>query len=91
MVKEELHATLLDKHPNKSPGPVGFNPNFYQNFWDLYHNGNLEAASIWLERGFFPTLLNDTNICLISKCINPHDMKNFPPYFLMQCGVQISV
>ncbi|KAI5410367.1 hypothetical protein KIW84_055752 [Lathyrus oleraceus] len=35
LVKEELHAALLEMHPNKSLGPDGFNPTFYQNFWDV--------------------------------------------------------
>lgn len=27
--KCELYAALMDMHPDKSPGPDGFNPNFY--------------------------------------------------------------
>lgn len=79
LVKEELHATLLEMHPNKSLGPDGFNPTFYQNFWDVCGNDVLEAAIVWLERGYFPASLNDTNICLIPKCVNPQNMKDFWP------------
>lgn len=76
MVKEELHATLLDMHPNKSPGSDGFNLALYHNLRDLCGNDILEAATIWLERGLSSPSLNDSNICLIPKSINPHDMKD---------------
>ncbi|KAK2402478.1 hypothetical protein QL285_051993 [Trifolium repens] len=29
ITKEELHTTLLQMHPDKSPGPDGFNSAFY--------------------------------------------------------------
>lgn len=35
--------------------------------------------------GFFPHSLNDTNICLIPKCVNPHNIKDFRPISL--CNV----
>lgn len=38
-----------------------------------------------MERGFFPRALNDTNICLIPKCKNPINMKDFRPISL--CNV----
>ncbi|GAU49866.1 hypothetical protein TSUD_366220 [Trifolium subterraneum] len=45
----------------------------------------IHAASTWLERGYFPTSLNDTNICLIPKCDNPTSMKDLRPISL--CNV----
>ncbi|GAU51576.1 hypothetical protein TSUD_414250 [Trifolium subterraneum] len=63
-------------HPDKSPGPDGFNPAFYQRFWEECSDDIFSAASTWLERGYFPTSLNDTNICLIPKCDNPTSMKD---------------
>ena len=33
--KEEFKETIMQTHPDKSPGPDGFNPAFYQRFWDL--------------------------------------------------------
>ncbi|XP_058783388.1 uncharacterized protein LOC131658070 [Vicia villosa] len=35
ITKEELYEALLQMHPDKSPGPDGFNPAFYQHFWEL--------------------------------------------------------
>jgi len=41
-----------------------------------------EAAKCWLDRGYFPTTLNDTNICLIPKCDNHVSMTDMRPISL---------
>ncbi|GAU31848.1 hypothetical protein TSUD_114590 [Trifolium subterraneum] len=72
-------------HPDKSPGSYGFNPAFYQRFWEQCSDDIFSVASTWLERGYFPTSLNETNICLIPKCDNPTSMKDLRPISL--CNV----
>lgn len=32
---EEFTLAANQMHPDRSPGPDGFNPAFYQKFWDL--------------------------------------------------------
>jgi hypothetical protein len=83
--KEELKEALFQMHPDKAPGPDGFNPAFYQHFWELCGDDIYEAAKEWLERGYFPSSLNETNICLIPKCENPSSMKDLRPISL--CNV----
>ncbi|PNY14675.1 ribonuclease H [Trifolium pratense] len=83
--KEELKDALFQMNPDKAPGPDGFNPAFYQHFWDLCSNDIFEAAQEWLERGYFPSSLNETNICLIPKCETPISMKDLRPISL--CNV----
>ncbi|KAK2445488.1 hypothetical protein QL285_016411 [Trifolium repens] len=61
--------------PDKAPGPDGFNPAFYQHFWNVCGDDIYAAAKEWLERRYFPSSLNETNICLIPKCENPTSMK----------------
>jgi hypothetical protein len=85
ITKEEVREALFQMHPDKAPGPDGFNPAFYQHFWDLCGNDIYEAVTEWLERGYFPSSLNDTNICLIPKCENPISMKDMRPIAL--CNV----
>ena len=34
---------------------------------------------VWLDRGYFPSSLNETNICLILKCDNHSSMKELRP------------
>jgi hypothetical protein len=72
--KEELKEALFYMHPDKAPGPDGFNPAFYQHFWELCGDDIFMAAKEWLERGYFPSSLNETNICLIPKCERPTSM-----------------
>ncbi|GAU38215.1 hypothetical protein TSUD_226360 [Trifolium subterraneum] len=85
ITKVEIQQALFQMHPDKSPGPDGFNPAFYQRFWEQCSDDIFNAASTWLERGYFPTSLNDTNICLIPKCDNPTSMKDLRPISL--CNV----
>lgn len=54
-------------HPDKSPGPGGLNPAFYQKFWSTVGDNIFEAGRSCLDQHFFPPCLNDTNVCLISK------------------------
>ncbi|MCI06308.1 endonuclease/exonuclease/phosphatase family protein, partial [Trifolium medium] len=35
ITKEEVKDALFQMHPDKAPGPDGFNPAFYQHFWNL--------------------------------------------------------
>ena len=85
ITKEELHTTLFQMHPDKSPGSYGFNPAFYQRFWEICGDDVFEAAKCWLHRGYFPATLNDTNICLILKCDNVVSMTDLRPISL--CNV----
>ncbi|XP_058788236.1 uncharacterized protein LOC131662466 [Vicia villosa] len=81
----EVKNALFDMHPDKSPGPDGFNPDFFQEYWEVCGEDIYQAALVWLERGFFPSSLNDTNICLIPKITNLSTMKEFRPISL--CNV----
>ncbi|XP_058776514.1 uncharacterized protein LOC131650817 [Vicia villosa] len=83
--KDELYMALSQMHPNKSPGPDGFNPAFYQNFWDICGDDIFTEANLWLDRGFFPSDITHTNICLIPKNGNPSSMTDLRPISL--CNV----
>jgi hypothetical protein len=72
-------------HPDKSPRPNGFNPAFYQSFWNLCGDDVFAAVKEWLDRGYFPSTLNETNICLIPKCDSSNSMRDFQPISL--CNV----
>jgi hypothetical protein len=85
ITREELRAALFDMHPDKAPGPDGFNPAFYQHFWDRYGDDIFVAAKDWLDRGYFPSSLNETNVWLIPKCEHPSSIKDMRPISL--CNV----
>ncbi|PNX99600.1 ribonuclease H [Trifolium pratense] len=83
--KEELRQALFQMHPDKSPGPDGFNLAFYQRFWAMCGDDIFSAMNGWLTRGYFSATLIDTNIWLIPKCDNPTSMKDLRPISL--CNV----
>jgi hypothetical protein len=62
ITREELKDALFHMHPDKAPGPDGFNPTFFQHFWSMCGDDIFTAVTLWLDRGYFPTSLNDTNI-----------------------------
>nr|DAD19321.1 TPA_asm: hypothetical protein HUJ06_020784 [Nelumbo nucifera] len=72
-------------HLDKSPGPDGLNPTFYQKFWPLIGKDIFQAVVSWLSREEFPASLNDTTIVLIPKCESPKTMKDLRPISL--CNV----
>lgn len=53
--------------PNKSPGPDGFNPTFYQHFWDDIGHDVASFILDCLHSCSMPMGMNDTNITLIPK------------------------
>ena len=57
----------MQMHPDKSPGPDGFNPAFYQRFWDLIGDDVYRDSLEWMNNLCFPPSVNHTNICLIPK------------------------
>ena len=72
-------------HPDKSPGPCGFNSAFYQKLWPLVGNDFFTQCTIWLNDLQFPSTLNLTNIALIPECTHPSSMQDLRPIAL--CNV----
>ncbi|GAU48097.1 hypothetical protein TSUD_238360 [Trifolium subterraneum] len=70
ITKVEIQQALFQMHPDKSPGPDGFNPAFYQRFWEQCSDDIFSAASTWLERGYFPTMLANRLKCCLDKCVS---------------------
>lgn len=82
---EEFRTAMFQMHPEKSPGPDGLNPGFYQHFWPEIGGEIFQACVGWLERKEFPANLNDTIIVLIPKVENPTRMTELRPISL--CNV----
>jgi hypothetical protein len=81
----EFKDAAFSMEADKCPGPDGFNPGFYQQFWDLCGHEIFEAGCSWLECGAFPPGLNSTNIALIPKGESQKSMKDWRPISL--CNV----
>lgn len=53
----EFKQAIFQMHTDKSPGPDGLNPAFFQHFRDLCGKDVLLACCYWLEVGNFPISL----------------------------------
>ncbi|XP_019164478.1 PREDICTED: uncharacterized protein LOC109160650 [Ipomoea nil] len=82
---EEVRAALFAMGKDKSPGPDGMNPGFYQSFWNVVGKDVTDFVIDCLSRASFPLALNDANIVLIPKKCNPESVSDLRPIAL--CNV----
>ncbi|KAK6160424.1 hypothetical protein DH2020_003805 [Rehmannia glutinosa] len=87
--EEEIKRALFSMHPDKSPGPDGLNPAFFQNFWDLSGNNFTNACLYFLRNCSFPEGFNDTIIIQIPKKDNPEFIIDMRPIGL--CNIAYKV
>jgi hypothetical protein len=74
---------------DKCSGLDGFNPEFYQYFWEMCGHEIFTSGCSWLEIGVFPPNLNSTNIALVPKDDSQTSMKDWHPIAL--CNVHYKV
>lgn len=82
---EEFSVAVKQMHPDKSAGPDGLNPAFYQNFWGMLGREVFKCCLKWLEDVSFLANLNNTTIVLIPKKDCADSMKDLRPIAL--CNV----
>lgn len=71
--------------PNKSPGPDGMTPGFYQNHWAILEPDVTTFILDCLNNNNVPPSLNDTTIVLIPKKTAPDSVTDLRPIAL--CNV----
>lgn len=81
----EFTIAVKQMHPDKSSGPDGLNPAFFQQFWPVLGKEVYSCCRDWLKSNSFPANLNDTNVVLIPKKENACRMKDLRPIAL--CNV----
>ncbi|XP_074318424.1 uncharacterized protein LOC141655234 [Silene latifolia] len=81
----DVSKAFYDMNPNKSPGPDGFPPRFYQLFWHTINEDISSAVLGFLNNGLLPPAWNNTHIVLIPKVNNPDSISQFRPISL--CNV----
>ncbi|XP_060968619.1 uncharacterized protein LOC115710455 [Cannabis sativa] len=83
--EEEVRNALFQMHPDKSPGPDGMTPAFYQKHWNIVRADVIHFVREFFNSGQFPESINDTHIVLIPKKKNPSQMGDLRPISL--CNV----
>uniref|UniRef100_A0A803PI32 Reverse transcriptase domain-containing protein n=1 Tax=Cannabis sativa TaxID=3483 RepID=A0A803PI32_CANSA len=81
----EIRRALFQMHPDKSPGPDGMTPGFYQKCWNTVGNDIITLVQNFFVVGSFPRELNYTNIVLTPKKKHPEFMTDLRPISL--CNV----
>lgn len=73
---------MFSFHPDKSPGPDGFQPFFFQAFWDIIKLDVIAAIKFFFETSEMPTSWKQTYIALVPKVSNPSLAHHFRPISL---------
>lgn len=86
---EEVKEALFQMHPDKSPGPDGMTPEFFQKHWAIVGTDVVSMVKEFFEQGKIRTNLNETNVVLIPKKKSPVTMGDLRPISL--CNVLAKV
>ncbi|XP_073121701.1 uncharacterized protein [Henckelia pumila] len=83
--EQEILSALKSMHKDKSPGPDGMNPGFFQHFWEITGVHVKTACMEFLNKGYLPEGINYTSIVLIPKKKRPETLSDIRPISL--CNV----
>ncbi|KAL1200756.1 hypothetical protein V5N11_007543 [Cardamine amara subsp. amara] len=76
---EEIRQMLFSMPNNKSPGPDGFNAEFFKKVWPIIGNDFTTAIQPFFEKGFLPKGINSTILALVPKKQSATEMKDYRP------------
>jgi hypothetical protein len=83
--EHEILDTLKDMKRNASPGPDGFNVEFYIATWEWIGNDVVQLVRSFFQTGIMPSHINETHIALIPKKLVPLVPADYRPISL--CNV----
>jgi hypothetical protein len=83
--EQEILETLKDMKRNASPGPDGFNVEFYIATWSWIGPDVVQLVRSFFQSGIMPAHINDTHIALIPKKLVPIVPADYRPISL--CNV----
>lgn len=89
ITSEEVKKAVFSMHPEKSPGPDGLNPAFFQTFWNIVGHDVVKVCQRFMSTGELPVGLNHTLVCLIPKVKQPQSMGELRPISLCNVVVRI--
>lgn len=89
IVEEEVKDAVFGMHADKSPGIDGFNPAFFQAYWDIVGADVVAFCQRFFEYGEMPEDINRTLVCLIPKVKKPNKVADLRPISL--CNVLMRI
>ncbi|KAL8156505.1 hypothetical protein AgCh_001560 [Apium graveolens] len=75
---KEVKYALFQMHLDKSPGPDGMTPGFFQRHWSIVGDDIVKMVREFLFEGVMLEGLNETNLVLIIKKNNPSTSASIP-------------
>uniref|UniRef100_A0A803QQ56 Reverse transcriptase domain-containing protein n=1 Tax=Cannabis sativa TaxID=3483 RepID=A0A803QQ56_CANSA len=85
VTEEEVRTVVFQIHPDKSSGPDGMTPAFYQRCWNIVKKDVVNVVQSFFDTGVFDEACSDANVVLIPKKKGPETMKDLRPIAL--CNV----
>lgn len=89
MEGREVRKALFAMHSDKSPGPDGIPPGFYQKYWGIVGEDIIKMVQQFFLTGRFENHVTETNIVLIPKKRNPTNITELRPISL--CNVSYKI
>lgn len=89
ITEDEVKNAVFSMHPDKSPGPDGFNPAFFQTFWKVVCADVVRFCQEFMRSGRLPGNSNHSIVCLIPKVKVPQVMGDLRPISL--CNVLVRI
>lgn len=86
---EEVKEAVFSMHPDKSPGPDGLNPAFFQSFWKVVGADVVTFCQTFMNTGALPDEVNHSLVCLIPKVKVPQTMADIRTISL--CNVLVRI
>lgn len=80
---EEVKEVIWESDGNKSPGPDGFNLNFYKGCWDVVERDVMNFFNEFSVTGVLPKAMCASFITLIPKSLNPQELNDYRPIYLI--------
>lgn len=79
---QEIHNAVFQLDPDKSPGPDGYPPLFFQKYWGIIGKSVIRSVKAFFHSGKLLKEVNHTFIALIPKIENPSSANHFRPISL---------
>lgn len=89
VTSNEVKKALFCMHPDKSTGPDGYSPGFYQKFWGIISGDLVNMVQEFFTQGNLSDYMGDTNIALVPKTRNPVTMRDLRPISLRNMAYKV--